>query len=109
MNYELAIKLEQAGFPNIRPCKIHNGDHTNECDECASYPTLSELIEACGDKLIALQRQDLVPVADKSFKWCAVKKYIDYEEPAVCEGGYGQTPKEAVAKLWLELNSYNRQ
>ena len=42
MNYELSVKLEKSGFPNMK-------NHRNICGE-DYIPTLSELIEACGPK-----------------------------------------------------------
>ena len=62
------------------------------------FPTLSELIEACGDE-IRLQsywsENDLMWQADNSYNF-----YV--KENQVAE--VGSTPEEAVANLWLELN-----
>lgn len=72
MDYELAKKLEAAGL-------TWNDD----------YPTLEELIEACGDTVFF----DLVKCKDG---WVATDHYLR---------GDGVTPTEAVARLWLALNT----
>jgi len=103
MEYELAKKLKEAGFPNIRigdyfehRVGSHSDDRGGESDyPCYcnedKFPTLSELIEACG----------------KRFLW--LKK--DYDNGEWYAEGYAlgivhlcKTPEEAVANLWLELN-----
>ena len=67
-------------------------------------PTLSELIEACGDNLIAIKRDDLLNPCDDKGKWCAVKEWECYYPPEVTEGQYGSSPEEAVAALYLAIN-----
>ncbi len=54
-------------------------------------PTLSELIEACGDRFNCLERMIGC--------WIAI-----YDGDAAYFIGEGITPEEAVAHLWLELN-----
>lgn len=109
MNYDLAKKLKDAGFP------LKGADTTTTSElvftsptSTAHYwilPTLSELIEACGE--IFLWKWET--------KWCA-----GYHEPSDNHGewddcyidlsfkegeiGYGETPEIAVANLWLALN-----
>jgi hypothetical protein len=107
INYKLAKKLKEAGFPqNVKSgsilCKhlvspmdgthiIHNYD----CDYVKDgmyFPTLSELIEACGDRFDSLNKyQD---------GWEA---WADRDETS---GIFklGKSAEEAVANLWLELN-----
>jgi len=99
MNYELAKKLEIAGFPQ----DIGNGsdfyvgggevkkyrEFTEPKQSDVKVPSLEELIDACGE-LIKIDQ-----LVDKS--WLAIKK------SPVC-GGEGKTPSEAVANLWLALN-----
>ena len=75
MNYELIKQLREAG-------------HKGELD-------LSSLIEACGDGFNVLTKQS------KS-SWNACKE-TDYGE-IVGEQGVGETPEEAVAKLFIKLN-----
>ena len=94
MNYELAKKLKDAGYPQ---CGIFHGIQGWNIEGATSlataadlvvngnpkitlnyepceHITLSELIEACGDKFGTLE-------------------------------GRGTTPEEAVANLWLQLNA----
>lgn len=127
MNYELCKKLKDAGFPQeyrkSNPIAdfayydkseelhlLHDdndtgwwiGNEYGEVDrldiervlkEFTKCPTLSELIEACGkDKVFNLYNGNK--------RWEASK--IGKEEDAF--HGYGQTPEEAVANLWLALN-----
>lgn len=92
MNYELAQKLNQAGFPQ----ELGN-DKVNRFMDCSGEyakggtrnPTLSELIEACGRDFESLDR------GDNQLPWVSCTK-------AQCYGGV--TPEEAVARLWLALN-----
>lgn len=89
MNYELAKKLKDAGFPydwciDGSPCLTGIEDSVN------CLPDLSELIEACGENLLTLQ-------GCKELGWDAI-----YGLPP--RTGQGKTPEEAVANLWLELN-----
>lgn len=58
-------------------------------------PTLSELIEACGEKLYSLRKQ--------TNQWC-VESLMDSNNWFIQEKG--STPEEAVAKLWLALNNH---
>ena len=82
MNYELAKQLKDAGFPQ-------NG--TGQfIDVKLASPTLSELIEACGDDFLNLYKT--------KDKWNCVHPLEDNDD--CC----GSTPEEAVAHLWLELN-----
>lgn len=132
ISYELALQLKEAGFPQTgeRPwyCGGHiwyedeeeKGTHL-ECPEkeiqsgedryCGSaqltaefaieVPTLSELIEACGDKFDNLSLRHVNSSYDNHAKWGAYASANEHEEDNI---GYGSTPEEAVAKLWLELN-----
>lgn len=102
MNYELAKRLKDAGFPQAADDEgtLHKGqylfpDHFSLSSSRKTFnvavayaPTLSELIEACGDQLTTLGKVGGL--------WCA------YSEPALAWSG--QTAKEAVANLWLALN-----
>jgi hypothetical protein len=86
MNYELAKQLKEAGFPETDClCGSDYGDH----------PSLSELIEACGDNHFELER-DWFNGTDK---WRAL-----YWFEGNVKSGFGSTPEEAVAKLWIALN-----
>ncbi len=83
MNYELAKKLKDAGFPGI----IIQQEHIE------SYPTLTELIEACGLKNMLLMKSGNLHQA------------FDDDNTFCMNQGEGSTPEEAVANLWLALNS----
>lgn len=83
MNYELAKKLKDAGFLNM--CKEFG--YGPGCDNCE--PTLSELIEACGEKFGSLVFHD------KEF--AAYPTYVDQG----FQPQWFSTPEEAVANLWL--------
>lgn len=114
MNYELVKDLKDAGFLLRK----------NECDsvECRCeyefldggflFPTLSELIEACGDRFLGLELLDKeTPYIDTGThqevkKWSKVFHCMSRVE-SLSEGMihvYGSTPEEAVARLWLALN-----
>ncbi len=101
MNYELAKKLKDAGFsqevPDWRSDPCYSFIDDNE-GEVYYDPTLSELIEACGDNFWQLTRDDGV------YKWVT---YTHSPLPLSRENGFysgGNTPEEAVANFWLELN-----
>jgi hypothetical protein len=119
MDYELAKRLEAAGYP-------YNW-HFHELDEgntCTNYPTLSELIESCGDKFDKLEREyclsfedeinddinNNIPVNWKAFPtqeaWEETDDYKEYPCVMDCCGYQsGDNPSEAVANLWLALNT----
>ena len=108
MDYELAKKLKDMGFPKIRFTTFT----ATGSDEVILLegPTLSELIEACGDKMVALQRGEVFNGPNYEVKkggWEAVSRWESYNPPEIDESfpfGKGKTPEEAVAKLWIELN-----
>src|SRR4051812_41726204 len=75
MNYELAKKLKDAGFPQeagspILVCTGFSEENGFESkDVTIKYPTLSELIEACGGKFKSLE-----VFAGEKYKWVATKR-----------------------------------
>ncbi len=84
MTYELCKQLYETGFPfrlDIQRVYI----------EDIPVPTLSELISACGDDFVSLDRTD--------DGWLA-NGYL-----TVIFQQIGDTPEIAVANLWLSLNS----
>lgn len=86
MTYELAGKLKDAGFPkNFSVLSFECGD---------DFPTLSELIEACGNSFGQLERINNW----NTIEWYATNNIKDIETE-ICS-----TPEEAVARLWLALN-----
>lgn len=108
MNYELAKKLKDAGFPQRGSSFIFlhkNGQEQIRMslsdpiefkkDGGVYGPTLSELIEACG-----LRFAELKKFSEKNYTAiCYAIKVGD--TTMMCEGS---TPEEAVAQLWLALN-----
>lgn len=104
ISYKLAKKLKDAGFP--QHVKDGSVRHIDACDwgriECAQpyAPTLSELIDACGDDFIQLALEKL-----KIGKWCAQGGWEEHRDcRAPKHDAYGSTPEEAVGRLWLALN-----
>lgn len=101
MDYKLALKLKEAGFPQ----HFETGYHRAYYDEATQKqvfifkslgkeiilkPTLDDLIEACGDEFDFLERFD-------DGKWNAIG--INYHDSGLCDSAI-----EAVAQLWLALN-----
>ncbi len=96
MDYELANELKKAGFPQGYELK-YRYEGRYEADEdnggVLYYPSLSELIEACGDKFDCLiRRHDGVWIA---YGLSGGEYNLSVE---------GTTPLIAVTKLWLALN-----
>lgn len=105
ISHELAQQLKDAGFPQDIP-EWRSGPDIGLVDDTqkpnmtadeieATFvydPTLSELIDACGEHFFALS----APIERKGY------------ENWVASGGTkmqkGPTPEEAVAKLYLALN-----
>lgn len=110
MNYELCKKLKDTGFLqensfDERTSFINNrsvewyGDELKDEFEPCKIPTLSELIEACGDDFEELRynKEDKI--------WFANSWHFGYGGfDEIADGTEGKTPEEAVAKLWLKLN-----
>jgi len=95
MDYELAKELKDAGFPQVFHPKggMEFDGYLDEDYETGSLgvatPTLEELIEACGEEFGSLYQSH--------FGWIADKGLHELEQ-------HGETPSEAVARLWLALN-----
>lgn len=96
MNYELAKELKDAGFP-FEWCDI-NHTHTDICSP-SDTPSLSELIVACGDRFYSLN----LCSTGKEGGNPAPMEWVAHTMP-MSAGGHGETPEEAVARLWLALN-----
>lgn len=106
MEYTLAKELKDAGFPQkygetrlgrwvapdgSRLGIIHSGD---DARSACYLPTLSELIEACGERFDSLVLHE--KIANDGGYWEATgDEYFN---------DTGPTPEEAVARLWLSLN-----
>ncbi len=104
MNYSLALKLKEAGFPyskdlrKIFTCKCgaeinYAHERVGMEDDWVIVPTLEELIEACGEKM-----RQLVKLADSEYwKACGLVGETWIETAPF------HTPSEAVAMLYLAL------
>lgn len=131
MNYELAKKLKDGGFPFQ---EIHANEYTDDRNyrsdvaEMAavgfvgsqaapfvvfegeetiySIPTLSELIEACGDRFWKIEKHGSVFYAYRTQRKIHVDSASSLFEfvKGVDTRAQGTTPEEAVANLWLALN-----
>ena len=85
MNYEQCKALKDAGF-DFSKCEYTNVVY------------LHELIEACGEEFLALSQGTRLKTGEQT--WAAEGE----DEPLEPIVVFGNTPEEAVAKLWLALN-----
>ena len=101
MNYELAKELKDAGFPFKEHHPAMGMENIIDFGDGEDYkvPTLSELIEACGNEFLSLTQ-----ISKVLFKENWRCEWLSNDDECVEEDIYGKTPEEAVAKLWLELN-----
>ncbi len=97
---ELAKQLKDAGFPMKMADATTSSEtifvYPSDGAHNYIYPTLSELIEACGDKLYNISTQ--LNDSSKGI-WATNWSYEMMEGDS-----YGSTPEEAVARLYLALN-----
>lgn len=100
MNYKLAKQLIESGFLHQWSAEEHKsykkgGDFI--------FPTLSELIEACGKGVILFQdgEKHLAAIFGHNGTGHYGDSWIDDSLIDLCEGS---TFEEALSKLWLELN-----
>lgn len=103
MDYELAKRLKDNGFPRkyyrCSYCIEQDYESCTECEDAVeSNPSLEELIEACGDRFILLERRNGYYKNGRSrpVRWVC--------EDLIISCASGSTPSEAVANLWLALN-----
>lgn len=100
MNYELAKKLKDAGFPQkgkgdeVTFMKLRSFEGMENC----YIPSLSELIEACGESIDMITRERTA-IENKTLGWRA----YCHKGPSISKEG--KSPEEAVARLWLALNA----
>ena len=105
MTYEVAKRLKDAGFPQrFNRGSAFNaqgeifyftGDRQGKVSETdISIPSLNELIKACGDHFGGLEH----------FPDEVTNKFRAFSLPDRSNSFFGDTPEEAVAKLWLALN-----
>ena len=98
MKYELAKELYDAGFPQggKGSWTYPSNNLVTRSSDRVYVPALSELIEACGNNFTQLRHW--------AIKWSAYAALnIDREIKSL--DGMGDTPKEAVARLWLVLQN----
>ena len=105
MKYELAKQLKEAGFPqgctgngyfvDNQGVEYKGGEHWKQFNY---VPTLSELIEACGEYFYSLRR-DYRADNGKPFFWAEINGGVTFD------GVASKTPEEAVARLFICLNS----
>ena len=101
MDDSLAKELKDAGFPQDgKSCDTHTDINDSTLFERIAPPTLSELIDACpkqqGTATFVLGS------ANQGQAWVAC--YFDFRANRCAElNETGQTPEEAVARLWLAL------
>ena len=93
MDGELAKELKEAGFPqtthyNARGIADYLETGANGRTHIVSIPTLEELIEACGADFRSVERASYVPFLARD------RQIVQ---------ATGETPIEAVARLWLAL------
>lgn len=99
ISYELAKKLKDAEFPfkYINDPRTQIANTQFEDGTCAIFPTLSELIEACGEQFHTLARRRQI---DNKLKWYASSFVDKYDVALVAD-----SPEEAIANLWLTLHN----
>jgi hypothetical protein len=107
MDYFLAKELKDAGFPqNGKSCDTHSDINHSTLVERFVHPTLSELIEACPKQMGTATF--VLGSANQGQAWVAC--YFDFRANRGAElNETGQTPDEAVARLWLALHRNGRQ
>jgi hypothetical protein len=113
ISYDLAKKLKDAGFPQINQYWSEGEYVWRDCPGCffaqdgnkdpegsVYCPTLSELIAACGDEFMSLNR-----TYDGAW-WVQGVELKGYERASTAlVRKKADTPEEAVANLWLALNA----
>jgi len=119
MDYELAKQLKDAGWEKEA---LSIGDRYydydfNEAESPRVYwdadkesnfvyiPTLSELIEACGRKIVLEEGGEESIYWFRLCGWTSDEWMCGYLFPGIwLHKTLGKTPEEATTKLWLKLN-----
>lgn len=123
ISYELARELKVAGFPLETVGKLQIPDKETEyafLQDGVWYvkPTLTRLIEFCGEKIQAVSKlvyakceckdcdlRDKIGFVVEPVRWYAAASLNWQTAPRyTLLGEYGDTPEEAVARLWLALS-----
>ena len=107
MDNSLAKELKDAGFPqNGKSCDTHSDINDSTLVERFVRPTLSELIEACPKQMGTATF--VLGSANQGQAWVAC--YFDFRANRGAKlNETGQTPDEAVARLWLALHRNGRR
>lgn len=101
MNYDLARRLKDAGFPQDGAGDfLYDYDQPMGLHGYPSYycPTLEEVIEACGEMFLLISMTHSSNPEDK--RWHSLGGEKIETDNIHC---YGTTPLEAVCDLWLAL------
>lgn len=111
ISYSLAKELKEAGFEENPSGATESPDSwvdsqgkyldfPSGADDTECYvPTLSELIEACGDRFNNLERRHISRNADD--RWLAVATSKGETPYIYC---FGSSAEEAIANLYIEIN-----
>jgi hypothetical protein len=107
INLALATELKAAGFPqnldgnrqmNGEPMMFHaHGSRVHDHESCAYVPSLSELIEACGEDFASVGR--LIVGGFFAVGWKGEEEI---------ETDVFSTPEQALSRLWLALHTKNK-
>ncbi len=102
MKYELAKELKDNGF-------IWEEMYNFSVSRAETLPTLSELIEACGDVQFSLMKlksdyQSSMATRTDTGRESGGYELSYNEDSEDYDWFWTRTPEEAVAKLWLALN-----
>lgn len=126
LSYETALKLKDAGFPELKgryqsskgyvffsarnkdienpqefpPKEDVRTQTENKVGKIVFIPTLSELIEACGDKFTSLEKR---PDGFRAISHENPRGY-NFDSLIPFLSTVGSSPEEAVANLYLALN-----
>ena len=99
MTYETAKQLKDAGYPQ-GGVNMHRGFNA-ETGEPFVFPTLEELIEACGQGFRGVHKID----GGRIYAAEEAHPIMVLGVPTISwNTGTGLTPETAVANLWLALN-----
>lgn len=106
ISYELAKQLKDLGFPQTKKDGVYLSDIGILRDEYGadgSYaPTLSELIEACGDGFLSLNRSKVKETGNFVYRAFPFRKLIEQNFLEADD------MESVVALLWLELNKVTK-
>ena len=114
LSYKLCKKLKDVGFPQIPQRSFHYEKDKNgkEIDDSVTIPILEDLIDACGDKFEDLVRMSDIQNKKKVVWWQAYMTEEAFDKTGIacvrdCDGyETGDTPLEAMTRLYIELKNY---